>query len=96
MRVARRAGNQVASSVGRCQRVNALAKAGGSNAPISNKIPLRIFPVAAASQDEASPLKSMTEPSAHEQAQHHPGLRPSACESRFSRVRRATEYALTP
>jgi hypothetical protein len=46
MRVARRAGNEVASRVAAARTMKALAKAGGSNAPTSNRIPLSIFPVA--------------------------------------------------
>src|SRR4029077_4798431 len=97
MRVARRAGNQAASRGAAARTTNALANAGGSNAPTSKRIPLSIFPVAAASsRPRASPLKSMTEPSRIINRNTIPGCAPSAMRIPISRVRRATEYALTP
>ena len=77
MRVARRAGSQVASRVAAVRTTKALANAGGSNAPTSNKIPLSIFPVAAASsRPRASPVEKHDGALAHDQSQHHPGLCP--------------------
>src|SRR5689334_9485805 len=62
IRVARRAGNQVASSVAIVKTVNALANAGGSNAPTSNRMPLSILPVAAArSRPSVRAVRSMIE-----------------------------------
>ena len=70
----------------------AAANAIGSSAPTSYKIPLSIFPVAAArTKPSAIPLRSMIAPSPMINRKTAAGFAPSAMRIPISRVRRATE-----